>query len=219
MIGRRNFISQWVLGSILASCRCSGDPESSKDSNLSGKSVLIIGAGISGIAAARSLTDMGVDVRVLESRDRIGGRIFTDNSLGFPVDLGAAWIHGTQGNPVTDLAIQSGIQRTATDFDARTLYRSDGKPFTNDEGTYAAETTEKILEVLGQMSSATSQDKSVRSAITEIGSELDSASLDSKLLRIVEAVLEESTGGASEKISLKHEHRGEFKISPFIPYA
>ena len=45
-------------------------------------SVIVIGAGISGVAAARSLYDASFKVTVLESRDRVGGRIHTDYSFG-----------------------------------------------------------------------------------------------------------------------------------------
>ena len=50
-------------------------------------------------------------VTVLEARDRIGGRIWTDRSLGLPLDLGASWIHGIRRNPVAALADQAGLTR------------------------------------------------------------------------------------------------------------
>lgn len=53
--------------------------------------VVVIGSGISGLAAARNLSEASFNVTVLESRDRIGGRIHTDYSFGCPVDLGASW--------------------------------------------------------------------------------------------------------------------------------
>ncbi|KAL6536733.1 hypothetical protein OROMI_026314 [Orobanche minor] len=54
-------------------------------------SIIVIGAGFAGITAARALHDASFQVTVLESRDRIGGRVHTDYSFGFPVDLGASW--------------------------------------------------------------------------------------------------------------------------------
>lgn len=85
--------------------------------------VAVVGAGMSGIAAARALTDAGCKVIVLEARSRIGGRIHTDRSLGVPIDMGAAWIHGVDGNPLTALARQAGAATVLSDFDAQALYR------------------------------------------------------------------------------------------------
>lgn len=58
--------------------------------------VVIIGAGAAGLAAARALIEQGLEVVVLEARERIGGRIFTvrDRSTPIPVELGAEFIHG-----------------------------------------------------------------------------------------------------------------------------
>jgi len=47
------------------------------DTSLSGKSVLVAGAGLAGLVAARDLADMGANVRVVEARDRVGGRVWT----------------------------------------------------------------------------------------------------------------------------------------------
>ena len=56
--------------------------------------VIVIGAGAAGLAAAGELSTAGLNVLLLEARDRIGGRIYTDHSLGFPVELGAEFVHG-----------------------------------------------------------------------------------------------------------------------------
>ncbi|HXG61605.1 MAG TPA: FAD-dependent oxidoreductase, partial [Planctomycetota bacterium] len=58
--------------------------------------VLVIGAGAAGLAAARDLSRRGLDVLLLEARDRIGGRIDTrhDPESPLPVDLGAEFVHG-----------------------------------------------------------------------------------------------------------------------------
>ncbi|WP_311243321.1 NAD(P)/FAD-dependent oxidoreductase [Microbacterium sp. WCS2018Hpa-23] len=64
---------------------------------------IVIGAGMSGVTAARMLADAGERVLVLEARDRVGGRMNTDRTAGFPVDLGASWVHGIQGSRLWDL--------------------------------------------------------------------------------------------------------------------
>ncbi|MFO0585932.1 MAG: NAD(P)/FAD-dependent oxidoreductase [Polyangiaceae bacterium] len=93
----------------------------------SGEKVLVIGAGIAGLAAARTLAGRGYDVTVVEARDRIGGRLWTDASLGAPLDLGASWIHGVTDNPITALADAIGAKRAATTYDSGILFDGDGK--------------------------------------------------------------------------------------------
>ena len=85
------------------------------------RSVIVIGAGIAGLAAARTLADSGVKVTVVEARARIGGRIFTDRSLGEVVERGAGWVHGVRGNPLTALARKAGVElrRFADDVEVR----------------------------------------------------------------------------------------------------
>ena len=69
---------------------------------------------MSGLTAAKALAAKGVAVTVFEARDRIGGRIWTDDSLGIPLDLGASWIHGTNDNPLKTLADSLSIDTEIT---------------------------------------------------------------------------------------------------------
>jgi len=73
--------------------------------------VLVVGAGIAGLAAASALRTSGIDVLVLEARSRIGGRCFTAQLGNVPFDLGASWIHQPDGNPVRDLIDRLGLGR------------------------------------------------------------------------------------------------------------
>ena len=72
--------------------------------------VVVIGAGFAGLGAATTLAAGGVDVIVLEARDRLGGRANTRDVAGRPIDAGAAWIHGLTGNPMTEVARSSGAR-------------------------------------------------------------------------------------------------------------
>ncbi|MCZ6870966.1 MAG: FAD-dependent oxidoreductase, partial [Gammaproteobacteria bacterium] len=50
---------------------------------------MIVGAGVTGLSAARALQDNGLNVQILESKDRIGGRAYTDNhTFAVPFDHG-----------------------------------------------------------------------------------------------------------------------------------
>jgi len=84
------------------------------DDRLDGNRVAIIGAGMSGLTAAHWLSEKSYDVTIFEARDRIGGRIWTSRDLGAAVDLGASWIHGPDGNPLTDLANAQNQMRVPT---------------------------------------------------------------------------------------------------------
>lgn len=81
------------------------------------RTAIVVGAGMAGAAAARDLRAAGLDVTVLEARGRTGGRIWSDRAWGAPVELGAAWIHGTGGNPLVPLARGAGLRLVPTDYD------------------------------------------------------------------------------------------------------
>ena len=86
----------------------------------------VVGAGMAGLAAADRLSGTGASVTVFEALDRIGGRIRTDRSLGVAVDLGASWIHGTDGNPITRLARRAGATTRETDWDDMHFFDDQG---------------------------------------------------------------------------------------------
>jgi monoamine oxidase len=60
--------------------------------------VVVVGAGIAGLAAASRLRRAGIPCVVLEARDRVGGRLHTVDLAGVPVDLGGSSIHHPIGN-------------------------------------------------------------------------------------------------------------------------
>ncbi|WP_433868956.1 flavin monoamine oxidase family protein [Saccharopolyspora sp. CA-218241] len=58
--------------------------------------VVVVGGGIAGLITARELGRQGVRVAVLEARDRLGGRVWTDHRLGRDLELGGTWLHWVQ---------------------------------------------------------------------------------------------------------------------------
>jgi monoamine oxidase len=91
--------------------------------------VLIIGAGMAGVAAGSVLRSAGINPIVLEGRpDRIGGRIWTSYAWpGAPVDLGASWLTHAEINPLAKLAEESGIALAPSDLLNFTLSEADGR--------------------------------------------------------------------------------------------
>lgn len=94
MLTRRHF-GQLAAGLPLAGAvRASGDPD-----------VVVVGAGVAGMAAARVLVDAGRSVRLLEAAPRAGGRCHTDTaSFGLPFDQGAMWLRQADRNPLSGFA-------------------------------------------------------------------------------------------------------------------
>lgn len=72
-------------------------------------SVIIIGAGAAGLSAARQLRNFGIQVTILEARDRLGGRVFDDHTLGSCVGRGAQVVAGCVCNPITVMCYQAGL--------------------------------------------------------------------------------------------------------------
>lgn len=136
---RRTFI-QWCTACALASlvpnrvlsASSSAQPSAIKmdssaieadDEEPSGLQVLVVGAGMAGLAAAAQLTQQGYQVQVLEARPRIGGRLWTSQQWpDLPVDMGASWIHGIEGNPITALADAAGATRLTTYYEKSGFY-------------------------------------------------------------------------------------------------
>ena len=124
VLDRRSFLRAAVLGSgALALAGCAAPR---RQDPVPG-TALVIGAGAAGLGAARRLTEAGQTVTVLEARDRIGGRAWTSDVLGPPLDLGASWIHGTTGNPLVALARAAGTRFTRTSLDRFATYDQDGR--------------------------------------------------------------------------------------------
>lgn len=117
-LGRRDFLKVAGIGAagVVAGgawIRSSRSPQTVAAPATIGNSAsaIVIGAGAAGLMAARTLQRSGKSVIVLEARDRIGGRMDTSDALGVPIDMGASWLEGARGNPITGLAREFGMKR------------------------------------------------------------------------------------------------------------
>uniref|UniRef100_A0A158R569 SWIRM domain-containing protein n=1 Tax=Syphacia muris TaxID=451379 RepID=A0A158R569_9BILA len=93
------------------------------------KSVIIIGGGIAGLAAARQLKYFGIESRVIEARGRIGGRIFTYKkpNANFVADLGGMFIMGLNRNPIVDVLKQVNLTLKDCKTSVIPVYDSEGR--------------------------------------------------------------------------------------------
>ena len=107
------------------------------------RSVIIVGAGAAGLAAASRLAAAGVSVSILEGRERIGGRIFTkrDATLDAPIELGAEFIHGKPAE-IFDLLKPAGVK----------FAEVEGQPWCHEENRLRpCSFFSKIESILGRM--------------------------------------------------------------------
>ncbi|KAK4952574.1 hypothetical protein LTR10_009380 [Elasticomyces elasticus] len=81
-------------------------------------SVGIVGAGLAGLRCADVLLQHGCKVTIFEARNRLGGRVAQSDHLGHKVDLGPNWIHGTDNNPILQIARETGTQLHTWDEDS-----------------------------------------------------------------------------------------------------
>lgn len=172
-INRRDFLKAASLGAASAFALSCGliaptEEEEMTDSLSTSADVLVLGAGIAGLAAARALTEQGRTVIILEARNRIGGRMWTDSSLGMPLDLGASWIHGVKGNPITKLAKDFGIKTIPTDGGNALEFAADGSELPDDEFARMEALFEDIYEEVAEMQDSTEEDMTLQAAIDQV---------------------------------------------------
>ncbi len=141
-------------------------PASESDSREA--NVLVLGAGIAGLAAARTLEKQGLSVIILEARTRIGGRMWTDHSLGMPLDLGASWIHGVKKNPIAELVKEFGIKTVPTDYENFSIFDLDGRELSIEDKTEMEDLFNSIYAQVAEMQENTDEDMSLQQAFDQV---------------------------------------------------
>ncbi len=157
-----------------------------------GKRIVVVGAGMAGLAAAKSLVANGHTVTVLEARLRVGGRVSTSKIWSDqPVDLGAQWIHGASRNPITSLAQAVQAKTVQTNANSEIVYDSAGKELTA--------TGYRNLEAL-----RTAMEKALTKA-------QDTLSKDISLQQALETGLSWQSRSAADKIALRYLINSEYE--------
>ncbi len=123
---------------------------------------IVVGAGLAGLAAAQRLVDAGRSVTIVEARDRVGGRVYTepDSGSGSAIDYGAEWFAVSGG--VRDVLLSSGA----------TMYRGNGTFLRRTPDGWSSafqdhSTTAALLQRIGKLPGA---DRCLLDALAQCGS-------------------------------------------------
>lgn len=165
------------------------------------ETIIVIGAGMAGIAAAKQLQSFGYKVIVLEARDRPGGRVHTDSSLGGEIDLGASIITGLEGNPLTVLCKQLFIKLHPLHYECP-IFDIDGK-------LIEKSTDEKVEQEFNRVLDESSKRRdslppSLGQALRTIWDAKSASPLEQRLFNWHIANLEYACAADLEYVSLQH---------------
>lgn len=147
-----------------------------------GERVIVVGAGISGIAAARKLADAGFSPVVYEAASRIGGRLFTLDSgesvvgnapdrtrssgkFSLPIELGASWVHDVAASEVADRLEDLDVETAEFDYEQRLLSTQSGSPTDLDT---AQESAGEVLDAALDWAGDQEEDRSLADAIEAV---------------------------------------------------
>ena len=182
--------------------------------------VIVIGAGVAGLSAAKALAEEDFSVIVLEARNRMGGRVWTDTTTGTALDMGASWIHGTLLNPLTGLANDLDLDRVETDYDNHLIYGPEGEELSDRQSAEAERLFENMADQLEEWAEDFDNDTSLQNAINQY---LQSRNLsDDKLLLLqyaINTVIEHEYAADVSQLSLwwfddQSEFRGPDVVFP-----
>jgi polyamine oxidase len=169
------------------------------------KKIIIVGAGIAGLAACNRLIECGFDVTILEARDRCGGRIWIDNNtLGLPFGLGAGWIHGVDDNPIAQLAEKFHTQMVTVDPNKFITFDRKGNPISQNAVQKFNEKFAILLDQAKELAFKSKHDISLSTVLSSIIQKDNFSSIEQELLEAKFISLESYLGANNESLSARY---------------
>lgn len=168
------------------------------------KKIIIIGAGIAGLAACTRLIEYGFDAMILEARNRSGGRIWTDDTLGIPLGRGAGWIHGVEGNPIALLAKHSHTKMEPVDSNKFITFDRNGYPIPDADIQKFNIKFDELLKQAKELAYHSKHDISLASALSDIIKSKKFSPVESDLLEKQIRYFERHIGASYEFLSARY---------------
>lgn len=199
MLRARGALALWLL--LPVGCRGAAAPPEP-----GARPVIVIGAGVAGLAAARALHDAGLEVVVLEARDRIGGRVDTRDVGGAPVDAGAMFVHGVVENPLAAFCDALGIEYEPTGFSLIPVYDAASGGLVEGGFMQLMRATRAFEDRLEELAAALPADASVRDGIEAFLDGADELSEDQRRyasFALTQLLIEIYDSGPPDMMSLR----------------
>jgi monoamine oxidase len=141
---------------------------------------------------------------VLEARQRLGGRIWTHQAWGFPVELGASWIHGSQGNPLTSLARQYNQPFVNSRPDRSLVLDANGLPLSQPAEAHLDRAMEQVEAFVRQHQRIKMADQSVFQVLQRYLSNPKITSIQRQAAAMWAAATTVNTGADLSRLSLRY---------------
>lgn len=170
---------------------------------------IVVGAGIAGLTAARLLRGAGQRVVVLEARNRVGGRVWSDRSDGHVTDRGASWIHGITDSPVFAAVTAFGMPTVEFTVGG---YQPDSRPIAHYSPAGTRLTADDAARYVADIHAV---DAALRGAIA--ASDRDASYRDATEVALAEvADADEWDGERTQRVREYLEHRSEEQYGAWI---
>ncbi|KLR59919.1 monoamine oxidase [Actinobacteria bacterium IMCC26207] len=171
-----------------------------KSRSTSSEKILVIGAGIAGVTAAKALTKAGHDVTLLEASDRVGGRIRTVQPTGWPIpiELGASWVHDTSASELAADLAGLGVATSPFDYEQSAL-GTNGEPVDNME--QAVEPAQETVELATTWANEQDIDLSLAQAIEQSGAAEETDVAPQVLAAVLNGEITTEYGASAEELS------------------
>ena len=167
--------------------------------------IIVVGAGMSGIAAARMLTQAGKSVLALEARERIGGRIDTQAPFGYPLDYGASWIQGWTDNPLLPFVRDGQYRLEPSNYASTTAFDSYGQLVPTRYFRKLSEACWSLFSQINRTAKKRAADESLQSAFDRALEQSDLDAKDQAFVRwLARAAIEGDYAAELSVLSSKH---------------
>lgn len=175
--------------------------------------VIIIGAGMSGLAAAQKLKQQNYQVLVLEAKNRIGGRILTQSGWGTATELGGSWLHSSKVNPLVPIIKKENIPLISTQytltaplkkFSSMTIYKGDGQALSEKDKQKTLEFVKEFSLYLEEHQKEFADETSYTDVINQFSMQNKLSSLDRYYLTcFIKAIISFDNGADLNQFSAK----------------